>query len=64
MVGKFLILSATPVFWTGHAIDGHEYADGDDVHPVLGEEGPVVFGLSVHLPLLLLEYKLLLVGKN
>ena len=30
-------------------IEGHEENDRDDVHPVLGEKGPVVFGLATFL---------------
>ena len=39
----------------GGPIEGHEENNRDNVHPVLGQEGPVV----LHLPLLLLPLVLL-----
>ncbi len=42
--------------WSGGAVDGQEDEDGNNVHPVLGQEGPIVRRLSGLLSCLLLKY--------
>ncbi len=42
--------------WSGGAVDSQEDEDGNNVHPVLGQKGPIVRRLSWLLSRLLLKY--------